>query len=75
MTSVISGRPARGIVNRLIEYGERAGSPKSAAYPVAYDAEKRLNAAAVKHGNHEFAAQWAGQGAPLSRELPATELV
>jgi len=75
MTSVISGRPARGMVNRLIEYGERKGNPEPAAYPVAYDAGKRLNAVAARHGNHEFAAQWAGQGAPLSRELPAAELV
>lgn len=75
LTAVLSGRPARGLVNRLIEFGEAAGSPPPAAYPVAYDAAKRLNAAAVKQGNHEFAAQWAGQGAPLARELPAEELI
>jgi len=75
LTSVLSGRPARGLVNRLITYGEAAGSPPPAAYPVAYDAAKRLNAAAAKLGNHEFAAHWAGQGAPLARELPAAELM
>ncbi|GAA4331481.1 nitronate monooxygenase [Pigmentiphaga soli] len=75
LTSVLSGRPARGMVNRLIAFGEMAGSPQPADYPVAYDAAKQLNAAAAKRGNHEFAAQWAGQGAPQARELPAAQLV
>jgi nitronate monooxygenase len=75
LTSVLSGRPARGMVNRLIAFGEAPGSPLPAPYPVAYDAAKQLNAAAAKLGNHEFAAHWAGQGAPLARELPAAQLV
>ncbi|PCM45895.1 NAD(P)H-dependent flavin oxidoreductase [Marinobacter sp. ANT_B65] len=75
LTKVLSGRPARGMVNRLISFGEAENSPRPADYPVAYDATKRLNAAASKRGNHEFAAQWAGQGAPLARELPASELM
>nr|WP_298377328.1 nitronate monooxygenase [uncultured Halomonas sp.] len=75
LTRVLSGRAARGMTNRLISFGEAEGSPSPADYPVAYDATKRLNAAATKHGNHEFAAQWAGQGAPLARELPAAELM
>jgi nitronate monooxygenase len=75
MTAVISGREARGIANRLIEHGEAPGSPPPAAYPVAYDAAKQLHAAASKAGNHEFAAQWAGQGAPLAREMGAAEMV
>ncbi|MFC4426406.1 NAD(P)H-dependent flavin oxidoreductase [Deinococcus navajonensis] len=75
LTSVISGRPARGLVNRLIAYGEASGSPAPAAYPVAYDAAKQLHAAAAKQGSHEFAAQWAGQGAPLAREMPAADLL
>lgn len=75
LTKVLSGRPARGIVNRLISFGEENDSPGPADYPVAYDAAKRLNAAASEKGHHEFAAHWAGQGAPLARELPAAELV
>ncbi|MFS8931324.1 NAD(P)H-dependent flavin oxidoreductase [Cupriavidus taiwanensis] len=75
LTAVLSGRLARGMVNRLIAHGEAPGSPVPADYPVAYDAAKQLSAAAVKRGNNEFAAQWAGQGAPLARELPARELV
>ncbi|WP_250464881.1 NAD(P)H-dependent flavin oxidoreductase [Microbulbifer litoralis] len=75
LTSTLSGRPARGMLNRLIAYGEADGSPPPADYPLAYDAAKQLNAAAGKLGNGEFAAQWAGQGAPLARELPAAELM
>lgn len=75
LTRVLSGRPARGLVNRLITHGEAAGSPLPAAYPLAYDAAKQLNAAAAQQGRHDFAAQWAGQGAPLARELPAAQLV
>lgn len=75
MTAAISGRPARGMLNRLIAHGDAAGSPPPAPYPVAYDAAKQLHAAAAKAGNHEFAAQWAGQGAPLAREMPAGEML
>jgi len=78
MTTALSGRPARGILNRLIRHAEATpgAMPETMppAYPVAYDAAKRLNAAAG-HGHHDFAAHWAGQGAPLARELPAGELV
>jgi nitronate monooxygenase len=75
LTDVLSGRPARGMVNRLMTSGEAKGSPLPADYPLAYDAVKRLNAAASKLGNNEFSAQWAGQGAPLARELPAEALM
>ena len=71
ITANISGRPARGLVNRL--YGD-AGA-RLPDYPIAYDAAKALHAVASTQGCHDFAAQWAGQGAPLARELPAAELL
>ncbi|MDD0845253.1 NAD(P)H-dependent flavin oxidoreductase [Pseudomonas sp. Gutcm_11s] len=71
ITANISGRPARGLPNRL--YGELGAALPD--YPICYDAAKALHAAASAQGNHDFAAQWAGQGAPLARELPASELV
>ena len=74
LTDVISGRPARGLRNRLVDYGEASDS-SPAAYPVAYDAAKQLNALAVKQGKHDYAAQWAGIGAARCRALPADELV
>jgi nitronate monooxygenase len=75
LTSVLSGRPARGMVNRLITFGEKQGSPSPADYPLAYDATKQLSGAPNKSGSNEFSAEWAGQGAPLARELPAAELM
>lgn len=75
VTSVISGRPARGIFNRFMQEMEQAGAPPVPAYPVAYDAGKALNEAAAARGNFEFAAMWAGQGAPLAREMPATRMI
>jgi len=75
LTSAISGRPARGLVNRLSVACDAMGSPAAPAYPVTYDAGKALHAAALAKGNTEFAAQWAGQGAPLVREMPAGDLV
>lgn len=74
MTSAISGRPARGLPNRFTQWGENVGLPHP-GYPMTYDAGKALIAAAKATGEIGFAAQWAGQGAPLSRPLPAAELV
>ena len=34
-----------------------------------------LRSAAAKAGNADFIALWAGQAAPLARELPAAELI
>lgn len=75
LTRAISGRPARGLSNRLSALGESADSPPAPDYPIAYDAGKRLHAAAKAQGNADYAAQWAGQAARLARSLPAAELV
>ena len=45
------------------------------AYPIAYDLGKALHAAARSRGEFGFGAQWAGQGAPLARAMPAAELI
>ena len=44
-------------------------------YPMAYDAGKALHAAGKAKGEFGFGAQWAGQGAPLSRPMHAKDLV
>lgn len=75
LTAVISGRPARGLPNRLTEYSNTIYCPKPAAYPLAYDAAKVLNAAATGRGSSDFSVCWAGQGAPLAREMPAGKLI
>lgn len=75
MTKAISGRPARGIVNRLTALGEETADDMIPAYPMAYDAAKALIAAAKAAGEAGFGAHWAGQAAPLARAMPAAELV
>ena len=79
MTAGISGRPARCLANRLTalaaELAARTPSLIPPDYPIAYDAGKALHAAAAARGEHGYGAQWAGQGAPLARALPAPELV
>ena len=74
VTCALSGRPARGIVNRLHQLGEEYGQPLP-PYPMVYDATKALHQAASAQDNHDYAPFWAGQGAPLGRALPAAELV
>lgn len=75
MTRAISGRPARCLANKFTALGSAVSSQDVPAYPIAYDAGKALHAAAKAHGEFGYGAQWAGQGAPLARALPAAELV
>jgi nitronate monooxygenase len=75
MTSVISGRPARGLVNRFFTEIGAAGHPPLPDYPIAYDAAKALHAAASSHGRLDYSVNWAGQGFPLARAMPAADLV
>ena len=75
MTLAISGRPARCLRNRFTELGADVPVRQVAAYPIAYDAGKALHAAAKAAGESGYGAQWAGEGAPLARTLPAAELV
>jgi len=74
ITAAISGRPARGIVNRFHAMGA-SGAPALPDYPIAYDAGKALHQAASERGDHSYAAHWAGQAASLARTLPAEELM
>jgi nitronate monooxygenase len=75
MTKVISGRPARSLANRFTALGESVDQKTIPDYPIAYDAGKALHAAAKTAGEFGYGAQWAGQGAPLARALPAAELI
>ncbi|OEY65339.1 NAD(P)H-dependent flavin oxidoreductase [Marinobacter sp. X15-166B] len=75
ITSVISGRPARGLVDRWWLDIDGADAPELPGYPMVYHAGKALRAAARKQGNQQFNAHWAGQGVPLAREMPAGDLV
>ena len=75
MTRAISGRPARSLPNRFTALGQKVAAHDLPDYPIAYDAGKALNSAGKARGDLGFGAHWAGQGAPLSRALPAGDLV
>jgi nitronate monooxygenase len=74
VTNVMTGRPARGIVNRLLR---EVGPISSAApeFPLAGGALAPLRAAAEKQGSAEFSPLWSGQAVALGRKLPVGELV
>ncbi len=75
MTRAISGRPARCLANRFTALGADIPTGDVPAYPIAYDLGKALNAAAKARGEYGFGAQWAGEGAPDVRAMPAGQLV
>src|ERR1700722_1819818 len=73
LTNVFTGRPARGIVNRVIrELGPMTdGAPE---FPLAAGAMGPLRSKSEAAGSSDFTAYWSGQAAHLGRELPAGEL-
>lgn len=73
VTRSISGRPARCLANRLTDVVEDAGPVP--AFPIAMDAAVALGVAARAAGESGYAPQWAGQGAPMARSLPAAALI
>ncbi len=70
LTNVFTGRPARGIVNRVMrEVGPmNAGAP---AFPLATNAIAPLRAKAEAMGSGDFSPLWSGQNAGGCREGPA----
>ena len=72
LTEKFSGKPARGLVNRFMR--EMQGKPQL-AFPAQNSVTGKLRQASAKDGKPDFVALWAGQAAPLSRALPAGELV
>ncbi|HWI12979.1 MAG TPA: nitronate monooxygenase [Burkholderiales bacterium] len=73
LTNLFTGRPARGIVNRVIrELGPM--NPAAPAFPLATSAIAPLRAMAEKAGSGEFSPLWSGQNATGCREVPAAQL-
>jgi len=75
LITTISGRPARGFPNTLTKWIKGLGDSQIPPYPFAYDAAKAIQRVARATGSTDFEVQWAGQGAPLIRVLPAAELL
>jgi nitronate monooxygenase len=73
LTNVFSGRPARGILNRLM----RDLSPlskKPSAFPLASAAVAPLRAQAEAQGRGDFSPLWAGQNVSTIKEAPAADV-
>jgi nitronate monooxygenase len=73
LTNVFTGRPARGIVNRLV----RELGPISAVapqFPLAASAIAPLRAKAETLGSSDFSPLWAGQNVSGCLEVPAARL-
>ena len=72
VTEKFSGKPARGLVNRFMR--EMADKPQL-PFPAQNSVTGKLRAASAKAGRTDCVALWSGQAAPLSRRLPAAELI
>jgi nitronate monooxygenase len=73
LTNVFTGRPARGIVNRIV----RELGPMSALapeFPLAAAAVLPLRAMAESRGSGDFSPLWAGQNVSGCRDVPAGAL-
>jgi nitronate monooxygenase len=74
ITNLFTGRPARGLVNRLMR--ERGPlDPTAPAFPLAGAALVPLRAHAEARGRADFTPLWAGQRADACRPGPAGDLV
>jgi nitronate monooxygenase len=73
VTNLFSGRPARGIVNRVMrELGPL--NPAVPDFPLASSALASLRAKAESQGRDDFSPLWSGQNASGCREIPAADL-
>ena len=73
LTRLFTGRPARGIVNRVMrEVGPM--SDLAPEFPLAGGALAPLRAKSEPAGSGDFMSLWSGQAMRLGREMPAGEL-
>jgi len=73
LTNVFTGRPARGLLNRMMrDLGPMADDVPPFPLPAGMLAPLRTKAEAM--GSEDFSPLWAGQAAGLAREIPAGEL-
>jgi nitronate monooxygenase len=74
LTNLFTGRPSRGVVNRIVrELGPL--NPGAPAFPLAAAAIAPLRARAEAAGSGDFSPLWSGQNATGCREVPAAEIV
>jgi nitronate monooxygenase len=73
LTTLFTGRPARGIVNRFIREMEPM-NPQAPKFPNAANPLAPLRAAAEKAGTGDFSPLWTGQASALAHECSAADL-
>ena len=73
-TRTISGRPARGIRNAMIDALE-ADEAQIPTYPVQNALTGALRKLAGAAGNAQYLSLWAGQGVAQARAMPAAQLL
>lgn len=74
LTNLFSGRPARGLRNRLMDLLGPL-NPAAPAFPLASGALAPLRAAAEAQGSGDFSPLWAGEAAGMAREMDAAALI
>jgi nitronate monooxygenase len=73
LTNLFTGRPARGIVNRIMrELGAMSDAPPE--FPLATSAIAPLRAKAEAAGSSDFSPLWSGQNPSGCKEIPAGQL-
>jgi nitronate monooxygenase len=73
LTNLFTGRPARGIVNRVMrELG--AINPQAPAFPLATAAMAPLRTADEAQGSSDFTPLWAGQNTAHIKAGPAADI-
>jgi len=73
LTNLFTGRPARGIMNRIMkELGPISAAPP--VFPLATAAIAPLRAKAESQGSGDFSPLWSGQNASACKEIPAAQL-
>jgi nitronate monooxygenase len=73
ITNVFSGRPARGILNRVMrELGPWCEDAPE--FPLASAALAPLRSRAEERGSGDFSPLWSGQNGVFCREIPAAQL-
>lgn len=73
LTNLFTGRPARGILNRIMRELGPIGAA-APAFPLATSAIAPLRAKAEARGSGDFSPLWSGQNASGCRERPAAEI-
>ena len=74
ITRAFSGRPARGLVNFMMNYLDDA--PESILpFPYQHSLTSKIRIEAARQGKSEYLSMWAGQGASMARGQSTGEII